>query len=317
MRLIGLRLARLVVVSLVVSFFSFLVLDASPTDVAAARAGFNATPEVVAEIRAEMGLDDPVLVRYVRWLGQVATGDFGESTVNGVSAWSQVREALPKTLEIMILAQLMALTIAVPAAIHSARNPGGLVDRISSAGAFGFLALPAYVLGLYLAWLLGVRLGWLPAVATDIPGFNDDPVENLRQMFLPSLTIALNLVAAYLRLLRTDLIDTLQQDYVLLARARGFTDRRVLWRHALRPSSLSLLTAVGLNTAGLIGGALVVELLYAVPGMGQLTVRSIFSEDFVIVQAAVLLICLAFVTVNFVVDVAYALVDPRIRSAGR
>jgi peptide/nickel transport system permease protein len=315
--LIGLRLVRLVAVSLVVSFFSFIILDASPTDIAEVKAGFNATPEVVAQIRADLGLDDPLLVRYVRWLGDVATGDFGESTVNGVSAWSQVREALPKTLEIMVLAQLMALAIAIPSAIHSARNPGGLVDRISSASAFGFLALPAYVLGLYLAWLLGVRLGWLPAVATDIPGLNDNPLENLRQLFLPSLTIALNLVAAYLRLLRTDLIDTLQQDYVLLAKARGYTDRRVLWRHALRPSSLSLLTAVGLNTAGLIGGALVVELLFAVPGMGQLTVRSIFSEDFVVVQAAVLLICLAFVTINFVVDVAYALVDPRIRSAGR
>jgi peptide/nickel transport system permease protein len=312
-RLIGLRLARLVFVTFVVSFFSFIILDASPTDVAAARAGFNATPEVVEQIRQEMGLDDPVAVRYVRWLGQVASGDFGESTINGVSASSQIGDALPKTIELMVLSQLLALAIAVPSAIYAAQHPGGLLDRVSSATAFGFLALPAFILGLYLAWLFAVKLGWLPAVATDIPGLLENPVENLRQMFLPSLTIALNLVAVYLRLLRTDLIDTLQQDYVLLAQARGFSRRRVLWRDAFRPSSLSLLTAIGLDPAGLSGGALIVELLFAVPGMGLLTVRAIFSQDFVIVQGAVLLFCLAFVTANFVVDVLYTIVDPRIR----
>ena len=207
----------------------------------------------------------------------------------------------------------MALAMAIPLAIYAAQRPGGWIDRVSGALSFGFLAVPAFVLGIYLAFLFGVKLGWLPTVTTTLPGFFEDPVENLRQMFLPSLTLALNLVAVYLRLLRTDLIDTLQQDYVLLAQARGFSKRRVMWRHVFRPSSLSLLTAVGLNTAGLIGGALVAEILFAIPGMGRLAITSIFSEDYDVVMAVVLILSVAFIVANFIVNVLYAAVDPRIR----
>ena len=312
------RLARLVFVVLVVSLATFFLLDQAPVDPAILQVGLNATPEALAEARAELGLDDPFFVRYGRWAGDAVTGDLGDSYVTpDVSTWSLMSSALPKTLQLMVFAQIIALAIAIPTAIAAARRPGGRLDRVSSALAFGFLALPGFVLGIYFVFFFAVRLQWLPAIASDLPSFFSDPLENMRQLLLPSLTLGINLVAVYLRLLRTDLIDTLQRDYVLLAQARGLSDRRVLWRHALRPSSLSLLTAVGLNTGGLIGGALIIELLFAIPGMGRLIVVAIFGSDYSIVLAAVLIFSVGYVFVNFVVDMLYAVLDPRIRHGAR
>lgn len=315
MTAVGLRVARLIIVLVAVSFFSFILLDFVPGDPVTRLAGLNATPEVQAELRAELGLDDPVLVRYGRWAGDALQGDFGRSYLTEATTGSLVRTAFPKTLELLILAQVIALAIAVPAAIQAARSPGGIVDRLSSALAFGALALPSFVLGVYLVAFFAVRLRWLPAVVTDLPGLNDDPIANLRQMLLPAVALGLNLVAVYVRLLRSELIATMQQDFVLLARARGFTERRILWRHVLRPSSLPLLTAVGLNTGGLIGGALIIENLFAIPGLGRLIVSSIFQEDLVVVQGLVLIFSAAYVMVNFAVDLLYATVDPRVRRA--
>ena len=306
-------LVRLVVVAFVVTFATFGLLDQAPGDPAAVRAGLNATEENIERIRGELGLDDPFMVRYVNWIGDVVTGDFGTSILNGQPVSELMSSALPHTIELMVLAQVIALAVSIPLAIYSAQRPGGLVDRVTGATSFGLLAAPAFVLGLYLQYLFAVRWGWLPAVATDLPGPFSDPVENLRQMFLPAFTLASGLIAVYIRLLRTDLIATLQEDFVLLAQARGYTRRRVLWRHALRPSSFSLLTAAGLSTAGLLGGALIAETLFAVPGVGRLAVVSIFTEDYDVVMAVVLLLSLAFIIANFLVDVLYAVVDPRVR----
>ncbi len=311
---IGRRVARFVLVFFVVTFFTFFLLDRAPGDPAELKAGLNATPEVVEEIRADLGLDDPFLVRYANWVLDAIRLDFGDSLVTeGFTSWELIRETLPKTLELMILAEIMALAMAVPLAIHAARRPGGWVDKWASAGAFALLALPAFVLGIYLSYVFGVRLGWLPTIVDDLPGFNDDPLENLRQMFLPSFTLALNLVAVYLRLLRSDLIDTLQQDYIMLAQARGLHERRVLWRHALRPSSVNLTTAVGLNVAGLIGGAFIIETLFAINGMGRLTILRVGLEDYPVVAAVVAILTVAYVTLNFAVDLLYRVIDPRIR----
>lgn len=312
------RLARLVFVFFVVTFFTFFLLDQAPGDPAMRVAGTNPTPEVLAQLRAEMGLDRPLPTRYLSWLADAVRLDFGDSVITrGFSSWDLIRESLPKTLELMVLAEVMAIGIAVPLAIASARRPGGIVDQLASSAAFGLLALPAYVLGIYLSFLFGVKLGWFPTIVDDLPGLNDDPIENLRQMLLPSATLALNLVAVYLRLLRSDLIDTLQQDYVMLAQARGLTERRIMWRHVLRPSSLNFTTALGLNIAGLIGGALIIEVLFAINGMGRLVVQSVVLEDFNVVAAAVALLTVAYVTLNFVVDVLYSVLDPRIRHGAR
>lgn len=313
-RLLGLRAGRLVLVGLVVSFLSFLLLDLVPGDPVLRLVGFNAAPEVQAEVRAELGLDDPLAVRYVDWVADAARGDFGQSYLNETSTSELIRSALPKTVELLVLSQLIAIGIAVPLAIRSARRPDGIVDRLTSALSFGFFALPAFVLGVYLVALFAVRLGWLPSIAVDTPGLNEDPVENLRQMALPAFTLGINLVAVYLRVLRADIIAVLRDDFVLMARARGFSERRVLWRHALRPASLTLITTVGLNTAGLIGGSVVIESLFAIQGMGRLLLTSIFNEDYQVVQALVLLFSLGYVVVNVLTDVLYAVVDPRIRT---
>lgn len=309
------RIARLVLVFLVVTFCTFILLDKAPGDPAALLAGLNATPEAIAEIRTELGLDEPLLVRYVNWLTDAVQLDFGDSLVTrGFTSWDLIGEALPKTVELMILAEIIAVGLAVPLAIASARRPGGWLDRLSSAGAFGLLALPAFVLGIYLSYIFGVRLGWFPTIVDDLPSIFTDPLGNLRMMFLPALTLALNLVAVYLRLLRSDMIDTLQQDYVMLAQARGLTERRIMWRHVLRPSSLSFTTAVGLNVAGLIGGALIIEVLFAINGIGRLVIFSVVLEDYQVVAAIVALLTVSYVTVNFIVDLLYSALDPRIRS---
>ena len=311
------RLARLLLVFFVVTFFTFFLLDRAPGDPAALKAGLNATPEVIEGIREDLGLNDPLPIRYLNWLGDALTLDFGESIVTrDFTAWDLIGEALPKTVELMILAELMAVGMAVPLAIAAARRPGGLIDRASSSAAFGLLALPSFVLGIYMSFIFGVKLGWFPTIVNDLPSFFRDPLGNLHQMFLPSLTLALNLVAVYLRLLRSDMIDTLQQDYVMLAQARGLTERRIMWRHVLRPSSLNFTTAFGLNVAGLIGGAFIIEILFAINGMGRLAIISVLLEDYTVVAAIVALLTVAYVTVNFVIDILYSVLDPRIRHVG-
>ncbi len=312
------RLGRLVAVFFVVTFVTFFLLDQAPGDPALRFAGLNATPEVIEGIRADLGLNGSLFERYNSWLGNAVRFDFGDSIVTrGFSSWDLIRESLPKTLELMVLAEIMAIGMAVPLALGSARRPGGFVDKASSSTAFGLLALPAFVLGIYMSFVFGVKLGWFPTIVDNLPGLNDDPLNNLRQMFLPSLTLALNLVAIYLRLLRSDLIETLQEDYVMLAQARGLSERRIMWRHVLRPSSLNFTTAVGLNIAGLIGGAFIIEVLFAINGMGRLVIQSVILEDFNVVAAVVAILTVAYVMMNFLVDVLYSILDPRIRHGAR
>jgi peptide/nickel transport system permease protein len=313
---IGRRLGRGILIVLGVTFCTFALLSLAPGDPAAQRAGLNATPEVVDQIRDEMGLNDPLVVRYVRWLGDAARFDFGESVARqGFSANELIRTALPKTIEIMVLAELMALAIAIPLALFAARRPGGPLDRIAGSSVFVLLAVPTFVFGIYLQYLFGVRLGWFPVISNDMPGFESDPLGNLHQYFLPALTLTTALVAVYVRILRGDVIDTMQQDFVMLAQARGIDDRRLLWRHVLRPSSINLVTAIGLQVAGLIGGAFIIEVLFAVPGIGRLLIDSVGQGDYNVVAAIVALVSVGYVVINTLIDVLYTLIDPRIRHA--
>jgi len=310
------RFGRALLVVLGVTFCTFALLAMAPGDPAKQRAGMNATPEVIAEIRAEMGLDDPLPIRYLRWLGDAARFDFGESLGRaGFSVTDLIRTALPKTLEIMLLAETLALGMAVPLALAAARRPGGRIDRFAGSAVFVLLAIPTFVLGIYLQYVFGVRLGWFPVISKTLPGFERDPLGNLREYFLPALTLASGLVAIYLRILRGDVIETMQQDYVMIAQARGISDRRLLWRHVLRPSSINTVTAVGLQVAGLIGGAFVIEALFAIPGIGRLLIDSVGQGDTNTVAAIVTLVSVGYVVVNTLIDVIYSLIDPRIRHA--
>lgn len=313
MRYLARRLASLVPVLFAVTFLSYLLLDLLPADPAIAILGPNATEEAVAEVREELGLDAPLPVRYARWVGDVASGDLGRSYLNGQPVAEGLRQRLPVSVELLVGSQALALALAVPLGIAAGRRPGGVLDRVSSGTAFGLLAIPNFIFAVLLVYVFALQLGWLPA--TGLPKFGEDPGGHIRSLVLPVVSLAAAELAVYMRLLRTDVIATLQESYVLNARAKGLPGWYLLLRHVLRPSSFSLLTVVGLNMGRLIGGTVVVETIFALPGMGSYAIQSIFSRDYVVVQGFVVVVAVGYVLVNFAVDVLYATLDPRIRHA--
>ncbi|MDQ1444436.1 MAG: peptide/nickel transport system permease protein [Acidimicrobiaceae bacterium] len=312
-RYLGRKVLLLVPVLFAVSALSFLLLNLLPGDPAIAILGPSATEQSVAALRHDLDLDQPLPVRYVRWMGHTVTGDLGRSYVSNQPTVEAVRQRLPVTLELLLLSQLLALALAIPLALLAASKPNGLLDRASTSTAFAFLAIPNFMLGVLLIYLFAVRVHLFPA--TGYTPFHDHPIENLRAMALPAFTLGVAELAVYLRLLRSDLIATLQQDYITMAQAKGMSRNHILLRHALRPSAFSLVTAAGLNLGRLIGGAFVVEYLFALPGIGALTVESIFKRDYIVVQGTVLLVAVGYVLANFAVDVLYGVLDPRVRHA--
>lgn len=312
-RLIALKALSLVPVLLAVSCLTFLMLNLLPGCVECQVLGPDNldNPEAVAAVRADLHLDDPLPVRYGAWLGDALTGDLGRSYVTRQDVTDAIRERLPVTLEIMALSMVLALAISIPLGMATAYRAGGLLDRSVTGATFGMLAIPSFMMALLLIYLFAVELDWFPA--TGWTYLTDDPVENLRSAFMPALSLALVNVAIFTRLLRTDMIATLQDDHVLLARSKGLPTWRILTRHALRPSSFSLLTVSGLAIGNLLGGAVIVEQLFALPGMGRLLFDAIFRRDLMVVQGVVLVITVGFVIANGVVDVLYSVLDPRIR----
>jgi peptide/nickel transport system permease protein len=213
----------------------------------------------------------------------------------------------------MVYSQILALVLAVPLGVITAYRAGTRFDRAANTTAFALLSLPNFVLGLVLAYYVGVFLGWLPP--NGYTEFGDDPVQHIRYMVLPTITLAAAQIGVYMRLLRSDMVQTLQEDFIQMARSKGISDRRVLWHHALRPSSLTLLTVGGLNVGTLIGGALVIEVLFSLPGMGLSIFEAISQRQYVALQSFVAILAILFVLVNFIVDVLYTVIDPRIRHA--
>ncbi|GAA0827343.1 ABC transporter permease [Streptosporangium amethystogenes subsp. fukuiense] len=311
--MILLRLVRLLVVLLVVTFLSYVLLNLLPGDPTTQILGLSASEEARAQLRAELDLDQPLTVRYLGWLGGLVTGDMGTSYITSVPVAEALAERLPVTLELLVAAQLIALGLAVPVGVAAARRAGRTLDQVLTTLSFGLLSTPVFVLGVVLILVFAVKLQVLPA--TGWTPISLDLGWNLTSVLLPAVTLGCGQMAVYARLLRTDLIATLQEDYITLARARGLSPRRILWRHALRPSAISLVTAVGLNLGALIGGTVIIETLFGLPGVGRLIVDSIFSRDYLTVQGGVVLISVGYVLVNFVVDLVYAAVDPRIRHA--
>lgn len=311
MRFLGRRAVRLAPVLFVVTFFSYLLMDLLPGDPTEQLLGHNATEENVAELRHELRLDRPLPVRYAGWVADAATGDLGRSYTTGQPVAEALRRRAGVTVELLVVSQLLALAVSVPLAVLAARRPGGALDRISTATTFGFMAVPDFILGVMAVLVFAVTLGWFPA--TDLPAFGQDPGEHLRSLVLPTVSLALGSVATYLRVLRAEMIATLQEDFILNARARGLPDWWILLRHALRPSSLSLTTVAGLITGTLIGGTLIIEVIFVLPGMGSLAVDAIHSRDYPTVQGFVVVVGVAYVLINFAIDALYAVLDPRIR----
>ncbi|MGX1320912.1 peptide/nickel transport system permease protein [Bradyrhizobium huanghuaihaiense] len=305
------RLLAILPVLLAVSLLTFLIASLLPGDLAFVILGDQATPENVAALRRDMGLDQPLWWRYLSWLGHVLQGDLGRSFRTGQTVLQAVAERIPVSLQLMLMAEFIGLLIGVPVAIACAARAGGAFDRFMTGSAFAMLSMPSFLMAILLIYLFAVELHWLPA--TGYVPFTEEPLANLRFFVLPALTLALAEWPGIMRVLRSDMIATLQEDYIALAKAKGLKPSRILFVHALKPSSLTLVTVTGINIGRLLGGTLIVESIFALPGIGRLLVGAIYTRDLVILQGVVLLVACGFVIVNFIVDMLYAVLDPRIR----
>lgn len=291
--------------------FTFAVTEILPGDAAVAILGETASPEEYASLRKELGLERPLLTRYADWLSRAVQGDLGRSYRTREQIGDMIGQRLPVTIELVLLTQIIALGLAVPLGILAAYRSRQGTDHVLAAASIGLLSTPAFVIGICLIYLLSVNLGWFPA--SGYSTLSDGVLDNLHSMALPALTLALAEFPVYMRLLRADMISTLQQDYILVARAKGLNVREILLGHALRPSSLSLVTVIGINLGRLVGGAVIIETLFAIPGVGQLLVTAVYQHDHFVIQGVVLVIAVSFVLINLAVDLAYAWLDPRVR----
>jgi peptide/nickel transport system permease protein len=298
------RVVRALAVVVFATFLVIAMLSLAPGSLAVVLLGEGATPDAVAELEAELGLDRPLFAQYLSWLGDALQGDLGVSLLTHQPVIDSVMERLPVTLE-------LALAVAVPAAVVAARRPGGLFDRVSTSLASAGLSLPAFVAAPVLIYFFAVQAGIFP-----VSGWHrvsEGVGENLLSALLPAVAVAIPEIAAFQRLLRTDLRATLSEDFVDAARARGMSERYVLWRHVLRPSSFSLVTLAGIGFGRLLGGTVIVETVFTLPGLGQLMAQSIASRDIVVLQGAVAFVVVGYVLLNTLVDLTYGFLDPRVR----
>ena len=311
LRFLARKLFYLVPVLLAVSLLTFLIASLLPGDLAYVILGDQATPENVEALRRDLGLDQPIWWRYLGWLGHVLEGDLGRSFRTGQTVLKAVVERFPVSFELMLLAQIIALVIGVPLAIICAARSGGPFDRFMTGTAFAMLSVPTFLSAILLIYLFAVQLRWLPA--TGYVPLSEDPVANLRFFILPALTLGLAEWPQVMRVLRSDLISTLQEDFITLAKAKGLKPSRILFLHALKPSSLTLVTITGINIGRLLGGTVVVEQIFALPGIGRLLVGAINTRDLIVLQGVVLCVACGYVLINFIVDLLYVVLDPRIR----
>lgn len=308
------KFLHLIVVVLAVTAITFVVLDWMPVSIVHEITGRSATAGDVAAIRQELRLDDPAPVRYGRWFAGALRGDLGNSLSSGEPVAAAIRSHLPVTLELILLAQLMALALALPIGIVSAWRPGSRFDRLCGTAGFGLTSVPNFSLAILLIFFFSLQLKWLPA--TGYTPLSAGLWPNLRSFLLPALAIALVEWVILMRVLRSDLIATLREDFILLARAKGLPSWRILFCHALRPSCFSMITLLGIQVGNLIGGTVIIENLFALPGIGRLLISGIFAQDYPLVEGCVLFIAVSYVAINFLVDLCYGLLDPRVRREG-
>ncbi|KAA9159104.1 ABC transporter permease [Amycolatopsis acidicola] len=299
----------MVLVTMVVS----LLMALTPGSVAEAILGQNATPENVAALNAKLGLDKPLWQQYLSWLGNALHGDLGTSPLTGQPVSSAIAERAPVTVELAVLSLVIALALALLFAVLGATWPRGRFDRFLNALSSVLLSVPAFIAGPILVYFLSVQTGLFPVLGW--APLDEGLGANLESAFLPALSVALVEIASFHRLLRADLTSTLREEYIDAARARGMSHAYVLFRHALRPSSFSLVTIFGISLGRMIGGTVIVETLFALPGLGQLIVTSIGSRDVIMVQGVVAFTGVVYVAINTVVDLSYGLIDPRVRRA--
>ncbi len=305
------RFVAMIPVLLLVSVIVFSLIHLTPGDPATSMLGEEATPQAVAALRAKLGLDQPIPIQYVKWLASVVRGDLGRSIRSNQPVSEAIAERLPVTIELAILAVTISLLIAIPAGIIAAMRRNSALDAGSTFVALLGVSLPNFFLAILLILLFGVKLHWLPP-------FGYQPLTqglggNLQRMILPAITLGTALAAIVTRMMRSSLLEVLDQDYIRTARAKGLGEARMVRAHALKNALMPVVTIVGLQIGGLLGGAIITESIFVLPGIGRLLVDAIFQRDFPLVQGVVLFVSLTFLFSNFAVDLAYAYLDPRIR----
>ena len=302
-------------VLLVVSLLVFFMLRLAPGDPAAVIAGNNATSEDIANIRAHMGLDKPIAVQYVLWLGQVLQGDLGYSYYLSKPVTALVAQRVEPTLSLALGTVLLAVCIAVPLGSLAAWRMGGWLDRGLSAFSVAGFSVPVFVIAYLLIYVFAMQLQWLPVQGyKPISGAQSQGIWAwMRQLILPWLTLSTVYVALIARITRASVSEALQEDFIRTARAKGLAERTVLVRHALANAAVPIVTVVGIGVALLIGGVVVTETVFAIPGLGSLTVDAVLNRDFPVIQGLVLLFSLSYVLINLLVDTSYVWLDPRIR----
>lgn len=311
MRLLGVRLLQLIPVLFLVTVFTFALADLMPGDPAIAILGESAQPEQIAAVKKDLGLDKPIVERYVDWAKDVLQGDLGKSYKSRQPVADNISKRLPVNAEIALLTIAFALVIAVPLGAWSAYRAGKWFDRAGTTTAFGLSSIPPFVSALLLVAILAVKFEWFP-VSQWVPR-SDGLWDHLKHLVLPVLALSLTEIAVYSQILRADMVATLQEDYVLAARARGLPNLHVLAREALRPSSLSLVTLAAVSLGRLIAGTVIVEQIFSLPGLGQMTTQAIPQKDAPTLQGGVLVMATIYLLLNLLVDATYPLLDPRVR----
>lgn len=306
------RVLQMVVVLFGFSIIVFTVLRLVPGDPASMMFPLDEmTPEAVAQVRQELGLDQPIAVQYVAWLKEVSQGNFGVSWRSKRPALELIAQRLPATLVLAGAAILVSLAITIPAGLLSGIRPYSWLDTAATGFSMAGIAMPSFWMGLVLILVFTVALRWLPASGYVAP--TEDLATSLRHLAMPAVTLGVNLAAPLTRFLRSGMLDVMGMDYIRTARAKGLRERAVVLRHALKGALLTVITVLGLQIGSLIGGAVIIESVFAWPGIGRLLLQAITNRDYGVVQGVVLFVCVGYMTINLVVDVLYAYLDPRIR----
>jgi len=305
------RVLATIPVMLFVALFVFSLLYIAPGDPAAIIAGDQATPDDVERIRASLGLDRPFLVRFFGWLLDVLSGDLGKSIFTNLPVTHMIAQRVQPTLSLMVLTLILALSVAIPAGVVAAWKQGSLIDRAVMMMAVMGFSVPVFVVGYVLAYIFALVLDWLP-----VQGYT--PLEQglvpwVRNLILPAVALGAVYIALIARITRATMLEVLSQDYIRTAKAKGLGQRGILFLHALKNAAVPIVTIVGIGFAALIGGAVVTESVFAIPGLGRLTVDAILRRDYPVIQGVVLLFSFVYVAVNLLVDLLYTLFDPRIR----
>lgn len=292
-----------------VTFIVFFILALTPGDPAAMILGDQASAEALEMKREELGLNDPLLVRYFDYMGGLVQGDMGESYKNGISVWDQVWDKFPNTAILALAGIIVAILIGIPTGIISAKKQYTLVDNASMVLALVGVAMPNFWFGLLLVLLFSLTLGWLPS-----QGMGEGFVPLLKSLIMPALTLGTGCAAMITRMTRSSMLEVIRQDYISTARAKGVSEKIITSRHMLKNALIPIVTAIGLQFGTLLGGAMLTETVFSWPGLGRLMVESIKSKDIPMVLGSVIFLAVMFSVVNLIVDIIYAFVDPRIKS---